>query len=68
LTIKNAQEVFTKDVCVESTPIELLGFKWYLAAATTGNTFPGLFLFAKPPNGFNGNFRIEVDWLVIQID
>jgi hypothetical protein len=41
----------------------VLGFGWYLKAKTEKKGFLGLFLCAKPPNGFNGNYRIETDKL-----
>jgi hypothetical protein len=62
LTIKNCREIFAKDLfCVHSNSIELVGFKWRLEAATVQKGFLGLFLHADPPNGFTGNYRIEVD-------
>jgi hypothetical protein len=67
LTLKNCRELFAKDdFIVKSTSIELLGFKWYLQANVMKKGFLGLYLYAIPPNGYNGNYRIEVDWLVIQ--
>jgi hypothetical protein len=62
LTIKNCRELFAEeDFSVESTPIKLFGFKWLLAATTMRNGLLGLYLHAEPPNGFKGNYRIEVD-------
>jgi hypothetical protein len=64
LTINNCRELFTKDdFQVLSTSIELLGFKWFLAATTKEKGFLALLLHAKLPNGFTftGNYRIEVD-------
>jgi hypothetical protein len=68
LILKNCRELFKEDEFrVESAPIELIGFEWHLAATTKEKGFLALFLHAKPPNGFNGNYRIHADWLVIQI-
>jgi hypothetical protein len=68
LAIKNCRELFTTDeFIVNSTPIELLGFKWILVATTREKGFLGLYLYVVPPNGFSGFCRIEVDWSVIQI-
>jgi hypothetical protein len=62
LTIKNCREVFTKEeFYVNSTSIELIGFEWFLRAKMAKKGFLGLYLFAKPPNGFTENYRIEVD-------
>jgi hypothetical protein len=66
LTIKNCRDLFIKDeFFVNSTPIDLVGFKWLLAATTEEKGFLSLFLHVVPPKDFNGNYRIEVDLLVI---
>jgi hypothetical protein len=68
LVIKNCRELFAQDEFrVRSASIELVGFNWHLEATTEENGFLGLYLHAKQLNGFNGNYRIEVDWLVIKI-
>jgi hypothetical protein len=68
LIIKNWRKLFAEDkFSVESTPIELFGFKWLLAATKMREGFLGLYLHAEPPNGFTGNYRIEVDRLIIRI-
>jgi hypothetical protein len=68
LVLKNCRELFTKvKFCVLSTPIELVGFKWCLQAKMQEKGYLALLLHAIPPNGFDGNYRIEVDWLVVQI-
>jgi hypothetical protein len=68
LIVRNCPELFAKDdFHVESTSIELVGFKWFLEAATVVNGFLALWLHADPPDGFKGNYRIEVDLLVIKI-
>jgi hypothetical protein len=64
LTIRNCRELFTKDeneFIVNSKSIELVGFKWFMLATTREKGFLGLYLFAKPPNDFKGNYRVEVD-------
>jgi hypothetical protein len=62
LIIKKCPEAFTKDEFrAESTPIELIGFKWRLVATTKKKGFLGLFLVAEPPNDYTGNYRIKVD-------
>jgi hypothetical protein len=68
LTIKNGRELFAKDnFYVDSTSIQLVGFNWHLQAKVVEKGFLALYLHAVPPDGFKGNYRIEVDWLVIQI-
>jgi hypothetical protein len=68
LIVENCREIFTKKYfSVRSTSIELIGFKWSLEAITKEKGFLGLYLVADPPNGFKGNYRIEMDWLVIQV-
>jgi hypothetical protein len=62
LILKNCRELFAKDkFIVNSTPIELIGFKWVLHATTEEKGFLGLYLHAKPPNNFTGNYQIKVD-------
>jgi hypothetical protein len=64
LTIKNCRELFTKDkfsILSISTPIELVGFKWRLAATTWEKGYLTLRLHATPPKGFSGNYSLEVD-------
>jgi hypothetical protein len=62
LIIKNCRELFARDnFCVESTPIELVEFKWHLAATTAEKGFLALHLHAEPPDDFKGHYRIEVD-------
>jgi hypothetical protein len=71
LILKNCRELFTKDEFdVYSDAIELIGFDWFLNAATEEKSFLALWLNAVSPDGFEGNYRIGVDWLVIrnQID
>jgi hypothetical protein len=68
LVLKNCRELFTKDeFCFRSTTIELVGFKWHLQADVMEKGFLAVYLHAVPPEDFNGNYRIEVDWLVIQL-
>jgi hypothetical protein len=68
LVVRHCREVFTNDnFCVDSTPIELIGFKWHLKASTKKKGFLALHLLAAPPNDIKGNYRMEVDWLAIQI-
>jgi hypothetical protein len=68
LILKNCPELFTQDeFSIESTSIEHVGFEWCLEAKIKEKGFLALFLFAVPPDDYNGNYRIEVDWLVIQI-
>jgi hypothetical protein len=62
LIIKNCRDLFTKDEFrVESTSTGLLGFKWFLVAKVKEKGFLALFLHAIPSDGFNENYRIEVD-------
>jgi hypothetical protein len=69
LIIKNCREVFAKDdFCVHSTSVELIGFKWHLEAKMKEKGYLELNLNAKPPKRYIGNYRIEVDWSVIQIE
>jgi hypothetical protein len=67
LVLKNCPELFARDdFCVHSTSIELAGFQWFLEATTKKKSSLGLFLHAKPPSDFTGNYRVKVDRLVIQ--
>jgi hypothetical protein len=67
LVVKNCPQLFTKDEFrVESASIELLGFNWYLAAKVKEKGYLAVYLHAVPPNGYNGNYQIEVNWLAIQ--
>jgi hypothetical protein len=68
LTIKNCRKIFAKDEFhVYSNSIKLIGFKWYLHATTEEKGFLALWLHAEPPSGYKGNYRFEVDRLVIHI-
>jgi hypothetical protein len=69
LIVENCRTLFTKDEFrIDSTSIELVGFKWHLQVKTMEKGFLSVYLHAKPPNDFNGNYRIEVDKLAIQIE
>jgi hypothetical protein len=62
LVIKNCRELFAKDkFSVFSTSLELIGFKWDMEAHMKEKGFLALHLHAVPPNGFKGDYRIEVD-------
>jgi hypothetical protein len=39
----------------------VLQFNWYLEARTEEKGFLCLILFAEPPDGFNGQYRMEID-------
>jgi hypothetical protein len=43
----------------------VLRFNWFLTATLLEKGFLGLFLHAKRPDGFSGNFRIKTNLLVI---